>query len=101
MAAKRKAGRCTKLTPEVQEKILNAIRAGNFPAPAARWAGSSYSALRRFVKAGEARPKSEAGQFRKRYMEAINASEIENVSWLGNAAKAGDVSAIKFMLSNR
>ena len=45
--------RPTKLTPAVAERILSAIRAGNFMEVAARYAGISPSTLYRWLERGD------------------------------------------------
>ena len=42
-------GRPTKLTPEVRDKILQALRAGNYRDTAARWAGVTAGTLTRWM----------------------------------------------------
>ena len=52
---KTKFGRPTKLTPEVQEKILTSIRAGNYTEVAAAYAGISKTTYYQWIRRGEAR----------------------------------------------
>lgn len=40
----------TKLTPEVQQKIVAAIAGGSYPEIASEWAGVSYSTMRTWMK---------------------------------------------------
>ena len=46
-------GRPTKLTPEVQERLTSAIRAGNFYEAACGYAGIDYRTFRRWMERGE------------------------------------------------
>jgi transposase len=57
---KTRTGRPTKLTPEVQERIVTALRAGNYRETASRHAGISYMTFRRWEMKGEAIKKAEA-----------------------------------------
>ena len=49
----RPVARPTKLTPEVQERIVTAIRAGNYAEPAARSAGISEATFHRWIERGK------------------------------------------------
>lgn len=68
-----KMGRPSKLTPEVQEKICNAIRAGNYYEAACAYAGIDYSTFRRWMVQGE---KAKSGKYREFY-EAVKKAEYE------------------------
>ena len=65
--------RPTKLTEEVTERILSAIRAGNYPAVAARAAGIAESTFYRWMEQGRA---AERGAHRAFY-EAVKDAEAE------------------------
>ncbi len=65
--------RPTKLTPEVAERIVAAIRAGNFPEPAARSAGVSPATLYRWKRLGG----QEASGPHRDLVEAIRRAEGE------------------------
>jgi hypothetical protein len=65
--------RPTKLTPEVAERIVNAIRAGNYAEQSGRAAGISPATYYRWMKAGEKAPR---GQKRDFY-EAVKSAEAE------------------------
>lgn len=66
-------GRPTKLTPEVQERICQAIRAGNYYESACAYAGIAYSTFREWMVKGE---KAKSGKYRE-FMEAIKKAEYE------------------------
>lgn len=66
-------GRPSKLTTEVQEKICNAIRAGNYYEAACAYAGIDYSTFRRWMVQGE---KAKSGKYREFY-EAVKKAEYE------------------------
>ena len=46
-------GRPSKLTPEVQQRVCDAVRAGNYLEAAAAYAGITYATLRRWMERGE------------------------------------------------
>ena len=66
-------GRPSKLTPEVQEKICQAIRAGNYYEAACAYGGIAYSTFREWMVRGE---KDKSGKYRE-FMEAIKRAEYE------------------------
>jgi hypothetical protein len=65
--------RPTKLTPEVAEPIVAAIRAGSFPEPAARSAGVSPATYYRWKRLGR---EQASGSYRD-FVEAIRRAEGE------------------------
>jgi transposase len=65
--------RPTKLTPEIQERIVAAIRAGNYAEPAARSAGISPATYYRWLRRGE---EASCGIYRDFY-EAVRRAESE------------------------
>src|SRR4051812_2957708 len=65
--------RPTKLTPVVQEKIVQAIRAGNYAEISARAAGISPSSFYRWLERGEREPDS----LYARFAEAVRLAEAE------------------------
>jgi transposase len=66
-------GRPSKLTPEVQERICQAIRAGNYYEAACAYAGIGYSTFRAWMIKGE---KAKSGKYRE-FMEAVTRAEHE------------------------
>ena len=71
--AKARGGRPSKLTPEVQQKIVTAIRAGNSPQDAAVYAANTERTFDRWIARGEKAP---AGPY-PRFWEAVKAAESE------------------------
>jgi transposase len=65
--------RPTKLTPEVEERIVAAIRAGNYAEPAARSAGISPATYYRWLKRGE---EASRGIYRA-FHDAVRRAEAE------------------------
>ena len=66
-------GRPSKLTPDVQERICQAIRAGNYYEAACAYAGIDYSTFRRWIIKGE---KAKSGKYHD-FCEAIKKAEHE------------------------
>jgi transposase len=66
--------RPTKLTDAVTERIVQAIRAGNYPEPAARAAGISASTYYRWIARGQ---QERSGVFRD-FAEAVARAEGES-----------------------
>src|SRR5439155_9145176 len=66
-------GRPTKLTPDVQERLTSAIRAGNFYEAACGYAGIDYRTFRRWMERGE---RESRGQFRA-LREAVEKAEAD------------------------
>lgn len=65
--------RPSKLTPEVQKRLVKAIKAGNYYEAACGFAGIHYSTFREWMIKGE---KAKSGKFREFY-EAIKKAENE------------------------
>jgi transposase len=65
--------RPTKLTPEVMERVVRAVRAGNYPEAAARAAGISPATYYRWMKEGE---KASRG-IKREFHDAIRQAEAE------------------------
>jgi len=83
----RRAGRPTKLTPEVADRICQAIAGGNYREVAAAWAGIGERTLRDWMRRGE-NPRSVYHDFRRRVLEAEQAAEIRAVGLImASAAK--------------
>ncbi len=81
MAKGRKTGgRTTKLTPEVQEKIVSAIRAGNYANVAAEYAGIGERTFYRWLQQGSEEEQGIYGQFRQAVKTAERESEVRAVA---------------------
>lgn len=81
------AGRPIKLTPEVQEKILNAIRLGNYIETAAAHAGISKDTLYRWLKLGARYNKPPYREFSDAVQKALADAEARDVAIIYEAAK--------------
>lgn len=95
-----KPGRPTKLTPEVEEKILRALRGGNFREVAAAYAGVAKRTFLDWMKAGKDNPDSRMGEFRARVVEAEKGAELHAVATI---IKAGgkDHRAMEWFLERK
>jgi transposase len=95
------AGRPTKLTPEVQDKLVNAIKVGATYEHAADYAGIDYSTLRRWIEKGQ---KAKSGPFCE-LCDAIKRAEGGAVVWWSTqidlAAKEGNWQAAAWKLERR
>lgn len=70
---RRRPGRPSKLTPEVKERLLQAIRAGNYYDTACAYASIDYSTFRRWITRGE---KARSGMYHD-FCEAVKKAEYE------------------------
>ncbi len=97
--------RPSKLTAEVSEKIVRAIRAGNYPEVAARHAGVHPSTYYRWMERGElegSAPEDDPyRQFRAEVERAIADAEAAEVGLVIKAARDGDWRAAAWLLERR
>ncbi len=80
------AGRPSKLTPELQAKIVQAISGGNYRAVAAEWVGVSAKTLREWMARGGKAKAGPFAEFRAAVLEAERAAEIRAVALVMKAA---------------
>ena len=83
------AGRPTKLTPELQEKIVTAVRGGNYIETAAAYAGVSKDTLYAWLKRGAraTHPNSPYRRFSDAIEKALAEAEMRDVLIIGKAAE--------------
>jgi transposase len=85
----RRMGRHDKLTPEIQQKIVDALRMGNYVETAAAYAGIHKSTLYEWLKRG-ARSYDENDKFRK-FADAVEIAmaeaEMRDVAVIAKASK--------------
>lgn len=93
-------GRPSKLTDEVQARIVQALSGGNFRQVAASWAGVDARTLRVWMAAGRADPTSRHGIFVRAVVEAEKAAEIRAVALIMKAASE-DAKHAQWWLSHR
>jgi transposase len=82
-------GRPTKLTPALQDKIVQAIRAGNYMETAAAYAGIHKDTLYAWLKRGarERSPHSPYRQFSDAVEKALAEAEVRDVALIAKAAE--------------
>src|SRR3990167_3122115 len=73
-------GRPSKLTPEIQAKILEFVRAGNYLHIAAVASGIGETTFRRWMEQGEAQPKGRFHTFRRSLLAAEAQAEAETIA---------------------
>jgi hypothetical protein len=92
----------TKPTQEIQDKIVAALRAGNYEETAARYAGISESTLREWMELGAA-PKAAAAykQFRDAVEKATASAEVRDIALIDKAAQEGSWQAAAWKLDRK
>ena len=102
--SKKRNGRPPKLTPEVQARIEQSLRAGNYREVAARFAGVSARTVKAWYAEGKKHSnKGRSSQFRDFY-GAVNKAEADaEVLVVGRlmAAASHDVKAMAFWLERK
>ena len=93
-------GRPTTLTPDVREKILTAIRAGNYRHVAARWAGVSPRTLQHWCKLGRDAKRGVMEEFLRALLKAEQDAEILMVGLVFKAA-ASDAKYAEWWLERK
>lgn len=93
------AGRPSKLTPQTHDKIIGAIKAGNYLETAARYAGVDQSTLHRWLNRGkDENAEPEYRQFYEAVESARAEAEARNVALIQQAANAGTWQAAAWYL---
>ena len=93
-------GRPSKLTPETQSKLIQAIRGGSFLVVACEFAGVSYKVFRDWMIRGETEGKGQFREFRNAVIKAESEVEVRlTASW--QKATADDWRAAAEFLSRR
>ena len=85
-----KRGRPTgsnKLTPELQQKIVDAIRMGNYIETAAAFSGISKDTLYRWLRQGREAKRGKFRNFSDAVEKALAESEMRDVAVIATAAK--------------
>jgi transposase len=93
--------RPSKLTNDVRERICRAIRAGNYPAVAARAAGIAESTFYRWMERGRTETKGSYRAFYEAVNDAEAESEVHAVAILRQQIKGGDWRAAVALLERR
>lgn len=79
-------GRPTKLTPALQAKVVEAIRAGNYIETAAAYAGVSKVTLYDWMRRGNEQKSGRFREFLNAVEKALGDSEARDVALIGKAA---------------
>jgi len=94
-------GRPSKLTPAIHDKIVGAVRMGNYRRAAGAYAGIGETTLTTWMKRGKASPRSVHGRFRAAVLEAEAAAEIEAVGFIRKAAQGDWKAALAWLERKR
>lgn len=84
---KRPRGRPTTLTPEIQEKIIQAVRAGNYLETAAAYAGVPKNTLHDWLRRGAKEKRGIYHEFSVLVEKALAEAEMRDVLIIGKAAE--------------
>jgi transposase len=91
-------GRPTKLTEDAQERIISALKAGNYMDTAAQYAGVDESTLHRWIARGKEEDSGLYYEFRKAVEKARAEAEARNVHLIQTAAQGGTWQAAAWFL---
>jgi transposase-like protein len=95
----RKMGRASKLTPETQDRIIQAVRTGNYLEVAAQYAGVHKGTLYRWLEQAE---DPEADEMYRNFRDALESAraqaEVRNVALIQRAADEGTWQASAWFL---
>ena len=80
-------GRPSKISKEVVDRIINAVKAGNYIETAAAYAGISKPTLYAWMKKGNEQSKGIYRDFLNAIEKALAESEVRDVMIIGSAAK--------------
>src|SRR5262245_19552044 len=86
--AENKVGRPSKLTPEVQALVVQALSAGTTRADACEYAGIGQTTFRTWMRRGGEEPDGPYGAFRAAVKKAMATAVIRNVALIQTAAKS-------------
>ncbi|MHC4136107.1 MAG: hypothetical protein ACYS0K_14095 [Planctomycetota bacterium] len=94
-------GRPTKLTPEVQERVVSALLLGNYRSDAAHFAGVDKATLRRWLARGAEESDSFYGVFRETVLEAESRAKVTAMGCITRAVREGDWRAAAWFLERK
>jgi hypothetical protein len=95
------AGRQTKLTPELQDRILAALRAGNYQETAAVYGGISRDTFYYWLERGRDEPESIYSDFSDAVEKAKADAEVRDVALIDKAAHDGSWQAAAWKLERK
>jgi len=96
-----KKGRKPKLTPELQQEIVKAIRLGNYIEVSAACAGICKQTLYNWLRRGERAKSGKYRQFLDAVQRAVAEAEVVNVGQVSRAATQGDWKAATWRLERQ
>ncbi len=94
-------GRPSKLTPEVQEKVLQALGLGNTRAHAAVYAGVGERTFRRWMAEGQEEGEGPYTELRQAVLAAESRAQMLATGCIAKAIRDGDWKAAAWMLERR
>ncbi len=94
-------GRPSKLTPEIQEKIVQALSIGNYRKDAAEYAGLDAATLHRWMLRGSREKDSAYADFRTAVLEAESRAKITAIGCITKAMRNGDWRAAAYWLERK
>ena len=86
-APRRRPGPRTKLTPELQDRVVQALRVGNYATVAIQYAGISEHTYYEWLVRGEREPGSIYGEFFRAVRKAEADAEVEGVAIIEQAGR--------------
>ncbi|TCW39174.1 hypothetical protein EDC32_102420 [Laceyella sacchari] len=101
MTDRSKAGRPTKLTPALQEKIVMMIRGGNYIETAAAYAGISKQTLYNWLRRGARQKSGQYREFALAVEQALAEAEMRDLALIEQAARDGKWQAAAWRLERR
>lgn len=93
--------RPTKLTPETQDRIVTALRAGNYQETAARYAGIDGATFYRWMERGTEETEGIYSEFCEAVENAKAAAEVRDVALIDLAAQDGSWQAAAWKLERK
>ena len=97
----KKKGRPTKLNPETQAKICDALRAGNYLETAAAYAGIDKTTLFDWLRKGARAKRGIHKEFSQAVEKAMADAETRDVALIGKAANNGTWQASAWRLERK
>lgn len=94
-------GRPSRLTPEVQEKVLQALGLGNTRAHAAAYAGVGERTFRRWMSEGQEEGEGPYAELRQAVLAAESRAQMMAMGAIAKAIRDGDWKAAAWMLERR
>jgi transposase len=95
------AGRPTKLTPALQQKICDAVRAGNYLETAAAFAGIDKTTFHRWMRRGARGSRGVYRDFSQAVEKALADAETRDVALIAKAAADGAWQASAWRLERK